>query len=136
MDKFFLIGYNDTVTDEGVTLKIDPDDRGGQTWKGIARIMHPTWKGWALIDAHIKAAHNLATIKSDVVLEQLVKTFYYTEFWLKLRINEIKTLSIQVKFFNQAVNVGLQPSTKFQQASVDLPQTGIVDNKLINALNS
>jgi len=136
MDKDFLIGYKDTVADEGITLKIDPNDRGGQTWKGIARVMHPEWNGWVLMDAHLKAKHSIAIIKADAELESRVQQFYYNEFWLKLRLNEIKSLPIKLKYFNTAVNVGLGPATRFQQASVDLAQTGVVDNKLINALNA
>ena len=28
----------------------DPDDPGGETYKGIARNMWPDWAGWAIID--------------------------------------------------------------------------------------
>ena len=45
MDNNFLNAYKDTVADEGVTLKIDPNDRGGQTWKGIARNIAPESRG-------------------------------------------------------------------------------------------
>jgi lysozyme family protein len=136
MDANCLLAYNNTITDEGCTLTADPNDRGGLTWKGISYVMNPNWQGWKLIFAHQKAGHDLSVVKADQYLEQLVKTFYYTEFWLKLQIDKIKSQSIQIKFFNQAVNVGLSAATKFQQASVDLAQTGIVDNQLINALNS
>jgi len=98
--------------------------------------MHPEWSGWAILDFHIKAGHSLAIIKQNETLEAMVQAFYYTEFWVKLRINEVKTQAIQLKWFNTAINVGLVPATKFQQASVNLPQTGKVDNQLINSLNS
>jgi|ERR1035437_703485 lysozyme family protein len=136
MDQNFLIGYNDTVGDEGCTLTIVKDDRGGMTWKGISRVENPQWVGWKLIDAHLKAGNDLAVIKTDQYLETLVKDFYYNEFWLALQINKIKIQPIQLKFFNAAVNVGQKPATRFQQASVNLPLTGIVDQQLINALNA
>ena len=136
MDANYLLGYKDTIGDEGCTLEVDKDDNGGRTWKGISQPMHPNWSGWFVLDKHIKAGQSLAEIKQDKTLEAMVQAFYYKEFWLKLRINEIKIQSIQLKFFNTAVNVGLEPATKFQQASVNLPQTGIVDNALINALNA
>jgi len=136
MDKDFLLGYKDTVADEGITLKIDPNDRGGQTWKGISRVMNPNCDIWPLIDAHLKAKHGIAEFKADAELERRVQQFYYNEFWLKLRLNEIKSLHIKLKYFNTAVNVGLGPATKFQQESVQLATTGHVDTSLINALNS
>lgn len=135
MDKDFLLGYKDTVADEGVTLKIDLNDHGGQTWKGISRHMHPNCDIWPLMDAHLKAKHGIAIIKADAELEKRVQLFYYNEFWLKLRINEINSLPIKLKYFNQAINTGLVPATKFQQESVQLATTGHVDTLLINALN-
>jgi len=69
MDKDFLLGYKDTVADEGITLKIDPNDRGGQTWKGISRVMNPNCDIWPLIDAHLKAKHGIAEFKADAELE-------------------------------------------------------------------
>lgn len=136
MDENYLIAYNDTIGDEGCTLEIDSTDRGGQTWKGISRVENPNWVGWKLIDAHLKAGDSLAVIKSDQYLETLVKQFYYDEFWLALKIDKIKIQPIQIKFFNAAVNVGQKPATRFQQASVNLPLTGEVDQQLINALNA
>lgn len=33
-------------------------DKGGETYQGIARVYHPGWRGWALVDAY-KAAHGV-----------------------------------------------------------------------------
>lgn len=135
MDANFLKAYKLTVSNEG-SLSNDPNDRGGLTWKGIARNMNPQWQGWKLIDAHLNAKHTVAVILKDTVLEALVQQFYYNEFWLKLRLNELKDVDNACKFFDTAVNVGTHAATGFQQLSVNLPKTGIVDTNLIDTLNS
>jgi hypothetical protein len=40
----FTLGY------EGEWVN-DPDDRGGETYRGISRVHWPKWAGWAIIDA-------------------------------------------------------------------------------------
>ena len=45
----FNESFNITLGYEG-GYSNDPDDAGGETYKGISRRYHPGWKGWALID--------------------------------------------------------------------------------------
>ena len=33
----------------------DPDDMGGETYRGVARNYHPQWEGWAIVDARKQA---------------------------------------------------------------------------------
>ena len=38
----------------------DPDDSGGETYKGVARKFHSKWEGWSKIDLHSQlVAQNL-----------------------------------------------------------------------------
>jgi lysozyme family protein len=46
----FNTAYNLTMGIEGGYAN-DPNDHGGQTWKGIAQKMHPQWAGWLIIEA-------------------------------------------------------------------------------------
>ena len=135
MDANFLLAYKRTVANEG-SLSNNPKDRGGLTWKGISRKMNPAWAGWNLVDSHLLNGHSVAVILQDTTLESQVQEFYYRSFWLKLRLNEITNPDTFCKYFDTAVNVGLVPATKFQQASVDIAQTGHVDDLLIKSLNS
>jgi lysozyme family protein len=50
-----------------------PNDLGGETYKGIARNAHPNWEGWKFID------------QKRPVPEDLVRRFYYEQFWKPLR---------------------------------------------------
>ncbi|HJW81700.1 MAG TPA: glycosyl hydrolase 108 family protein [Acidiferrobacterales bacterium] len=45
----FKEAFELTLAHEGGYVK-DPDDRGGETYKGIARRYNPGWPGWARIN--------------------------------------------------------------------------------------
>lgn len=58
-------------------------DKGGETYRGIARKFHPTWSGWKFIDAKkAKGAIKYKTIFLE--LEEPVKSFYKRNFWDKI----------------------------------------------------
>lgn len=55
----------------------DPDDAGGETYKGISRKANPNWDGWISIDA-IKKAHPTTfkgILKKLLNLKRKFKTF-------------------------------------------------------------
>ena len=135
MTNEFLSAYDKLIDNEGY-LSNNPNDRGGLTWKGIARNMHPNWKGWITIDMYLDEKAPISKIKSDIKLEKLVQQFYYTEFWKKLRLDEVTKEAVRNKFFDTAVNVGIVPAIRFNQTSVGLPTTGKITDELINKLNS
>ena len=135
MTKEFLSAYTATVANEG-SLANDKADKGGMTWKGIARNMNPGWAGWKLVDAHLAAKHPVNVIKQDTALEALVKDFYMKEYWIPLRLSEVKNQDIRNKFFDTAVNVGKVAAIKFNQASVAIEQTGKINDLLITELNN
>lgn len=49
MNENFLKSYDILIKHEGGYVN-DPDDKGGETYKGIARKFNPDWKGWKIID--------------------------------------------------------------------------------------
>ena len=55
----FKEAFELTLAHEGGYVK-DPDDRGGETYKGIARRYNPGWSGWARIDKAKKQALKVA----------------------------------------------------------------------------
>ena len=61
----------DTIRREGgFVLHETPGDRGGQTYAGIARLRHPSWAGWRMIDNGRLEG-----------IEPLVAAFYLARFW-------------------------------------------------------
>lgn len=98
----------------------DPRDFGGETWKGIARIMHSNWEGWPLVD-EIKANTDknslLKALAADEELEVMVMKFYEKEFWNRMLCGQIEDQSIANELFDTAVNQGISKSVRqFQEA--------------------
>ena len=44
----FKKAYDKTMGHEGGYVH-DPDDAGGETYKGISRRYHPGWEGWKVV---------------------------------------------------------------------------------------
>ena len=80
----------------GYVLHNVEGDRGGMTYAGIARNMHPKWEGWALIDRGEK----------DGELTALVRKFYRVNFWNVIKGDEIQSQDIAECIFDFGVNTG------------------------------
>lgn len=102
-------------------------DSGGRTYAGIAENYHPDWEGWEIID------------RGDLdnpVLTKLVKEFYKTRFWDKMRGDEIEKQEIAESIFDFGVNAGMRTSVKLAQTVVGVLPDGVIGPKTLDALNS
>ena len=79
MTREFKEAYKKTVANEGY-LSNNPNDRGGMTWKGIARNVHPNWAGWKEIDKILDNGGKIVDVKVNGYIEGLVQEFYFREF--------------------------------------------------------
>lgn len=113
----------------------DPDDSGGETYKGISRRFHPSWGGWVLIDELRKKTDFPKGITVNPMLNGLVQTFYKVEFWDKLGCEGINEQAIADLLIDSAVNEGISPAIKRAQSIAGLPQTGKVNADLITKIN-
>jgi lysozyme family protein len=66
----------------------DPNDKGGETYAGIARNYNGTWDGWAVLDA----IQSKSTNQLFPQLDDSVKSFYYTKYWMAHKLNQINDL--------------------------------------------
>jgi|ERR1035437_881830 lysozyme family protein len=114
----------------------DPNDNGGETYRGISRKFWPNWKGWVVVDQYKKLPNFPANLKGLVLLNQLVVDFYDVNFWDKIGGDNIKNQSIADLLVDSAVNEGISPAVKRAENIVGLPKTGIISLLLINKLNS
>lgn len=102
----------------------NPADRGGETYRGIARKFHPNWGGWKAIDAakgKIGArplALNAALAK-DAALGRLVNQFYENEFWDKVRGSDISSQRLANYVFDFAVNSGVTLAVRYLQRALN-----------------
>jgi lysozyme family protein len=104
-------------------------DRGGETYKGIARKFHPDWPGWLQIDAHLATGASRHGLDLLPGLSGLVMAFYRKEFWQPLRCEEIADQKVAEELFDTSVNMGHKRGVQFLQRSVNL--LGRIGNEVV-----
>lgn len=106
----------------------NPNDSGGETYRGISRHSFPSWSGWAIIDA----TSNKNDLNSNASLQVLVGDFYHSTFW---KYGAINNQAVANKLFDCAVNVGTVHSTKIAQQVCNIPMDGLIGPNTISAIN-
>ena len=129
----FKIAYKKTGGFEGGWNYVK-GDRGGETYKGVARNFFPRWAGWKIVDSKKPLKHN--QVIKDKMLDDLVYMFYKTEFWDVLGADKIEDQTIANTLYDFGVNAGYGRSIKNLQQTLKLPITGKINNELINAINN
>jgi lysozyme family protein len=110
----------------------DSNDAGGETFRGISRVSHPDWEGWAIVDDiknslgpqkwnsrnTWKKIDDLAAEK--IGLNRLTRDFYEQNYYGPLfnLIPKIPTLVID-KMFDLRVNMGAKNSNKILQRAIN-----------------
>jgi lysozyme family protein len=97
----------------------DPRDRGGETYKGIARKFHPDWTGWSIIDLKKDERGVPASLDSDTVLHDHVLRFYRIKFWDVLKCDDLPA-EIRFEMFDTAINQGVGTAVKNLQRALNL----------------
>jgi len=162
-NKYFLQAYNKVITLEGGYSNYK-EDRGGETYKGIARNFYPNWDGWQIIDKYKKeinfdeklnSSQNLRKLfteldtylANDNELQNLVKKFYFDNYWNKMKLDEISQAfpELAIKLFTLAVNTGTyKTGIKYLQKALNylnrngkefpnLDEDGIIGEKTLSA---
>lgn len=109
-----------TLGDEG-GYNNHPDDRGGETYRGISRKAWPDWDGWFIID---KAKATMPQKGADEYLASIpwldaqVEDFYRANFWPAWMDKLPPALAIEV--FDASVNHGTSRSARMLQHAVNL----------------
>lgn len=103
---------------EGGYVK-DPDDPGGETYRGIARVYHPSWPGWRVVDTYKRhVADWYQRPEPFAALDPLVRAFYKAKFWDVFRADEHVEQTISNEIFDQAVNLGVARATRHLQIAL------------------
>jgi len=112
----------------------NPNDAGGETYKGISRVNHPKWLGWNIIDSlkHFSAFPN--NLESNDTLQGLVSSFYKYEYWDKYQADNINNQSIAELLVDWEVNSG-EPGVAIPQKLLGLVPDGIAGPKTIASIN-
>lgn len=136
----FNKAFNLMIANEGGYVN-DPQDPGGETYKGIARKIWPDCQIWVMIDAlKQKSALNRVPVTSveieiDNQLQLLVKEFYYLNFWQKIKGDAITDQDIANAIFDFAVNAGISTSASLAQMITGASVDGKIGKDSILAIN-
>lgn len=120
----------------------NPNDRGGETYKGIARKYHSTNYMWTLIDRYKDECKNVinSTFKkkldSDKAIDAEVRRIYKTSYWDKFKLDTIENQKVAEQIFDDAVNRGVSAACKLCCALFGLPISSIPSTKLIKMLQT
>lgn len=141
----FEKAFNITMGHEGGYNK-DPDDAGGETYRGISRIHHPNWLGWNYIDniKFVGTDPNQSFVFAD--LDSLVRSFYEDVFWNPMRLDQVSSQAVAEEMFDTGVNQGINDAVQYLQISLnvlnrngllypDLVEDGKIGPKTLKALN-
>lgn len=100
----FIKAYNKTSLFEGGYV-FAKNDRGGETYRGISRVHHPTWVGWAEIDK-LKKTEVMGRNTIFPQLEDMVMSFYRNEFWEPISGDTIPDQGLANMLFDCSVLCG------------------------------
>ena len=116
----FCTAFCRTMQHEG-GFADDPDDPGGMTYMGIARSRHPAWQGWQVID-YLRAQSASPAYSLHGELQDMVRAFYYAEFWVRLHAEFVASLSglVACELFDTAVNLGRRRAVEILQQALNL----------------
>lgn len=125
----------------------NPSDRGGETYRGIARKIFPHWKGWATVDKLRKVAGFPANLDKDAELQSFVHDFYKKEFWDAMSLDFVNDQAIANELYDTGVNMGvgtaanflqrvLNVSNKKGQEYADMPVDGKIGPNTVRTLNN
>ena len=144
----FLAAHQTVMGHEGGYAN-NPNDRGGETYKGIARNFHATWGGWKYIDQakaqlikqpaygtseYFSWVRHLNGKLADInALQQLVLEFYKKNFWK--RLGEINDQELAAWVYDKDVNTG-DDGSRWLQESAHVKVDGQIGSVTIAAVNA
>lgn len=105
----------------------DPQDPGGETYRGIARVANPHWAGWPVVDA-VKTRTGAATpvpraawlalsrtMEGEPGLHALVQSFYKVAYWNPLGLDAVHCQCLAEQLADHGVNAGpIRPAKMLQ----------------------
>ena len=131
----FNLALSKVLSHEGGYVN-DPDDLGGETYKGIARNSHGSWLGWEIIDQSKKDKSFPGNLVNNFNLQQSVEQFYLKTFWQPLKADQIQNQTSSESVFDFAVNSGLSTSIRLVQSIVGTKIDGIMGEQTLNKISS
>lgn len=115
----FKNAFEKTSSHEGGYVN-DPEDRGGETYRGIARRYHPRWSGWTFIDGLKNQAGFPDNLDTSSTLQTAVRSLYKKNYWDRIQGDAISDEALAHELYDSAVNMGVARVVKFLQESLNI----------------
>jgi len=116
----------------------NPDDPGGETYRGISRKSYPEWVGWAMIDSQREALNFPGCLDEIEELQREIAAFYKKHYWEKIKGELIESQAVANYFFDCSVLFGVKRASRMIQMAMMADQKewdGIVGKKTLLAIN-
>lgn len=111
--------YDITLGHEGGYTH-DPDDVGGETYKGVARTYYPNWAGWTIIDAAKDVPNFPNNLRGNDGLDAMIRQFYKENYWNLFWGDQIPNQEVANEMFDTGVNMGVGRSVKYLQKALNV----------------
>jgi lysozyme family protein len=134
MSADFQTAYQLMIVHEGGYVN-DPDDPGGETYKGVARKIHSKWSGWTTIDLLKRQAGFPANLDKDNELQEAISEFYRVTFWDKINGDLFANQDVANSIFDFGVNAGVATSASLAQLVVGVKADGVIGPVSVKAFN-
>ncbi|MDD2798443.1 MAG: glycosyl hydrolase 108 family protein [Bacteroidales bacterium] len=131
----FQEAFEKVMKNEGGYVN-DPQDPGGETYKGIARSRNSKWEGWIRIDICKGQSGFPANLERDTVLQKQIVGFYETNYWDTISADGIANQQVAETIFDFGVNAGVKVSATLAQQVVEATADGVIGPKTIEKLNA
>ena len=117
----------------------DPNDRGGETYKGITRKYHGDDLMWKYIDKYKDECGGVNSVfkkklDADKAIANRVANIYKTSYWNPFGLDNVNNQKLADQIFDDAVNRGVSAACKLCCALLGLPITSKPSKKLLLAL--
>lgn len=125
------LAFNFTEGYEGGYVN-DPNDDGGETFRGISRVHHSDWGGWEIIDRFKVMSDFPRCAERDHVLSAMMKAFYRIEFWDVVHGDELPW-KMAVAVFDFAINSGPGRAIRYMQSVLGVDVDGMIGPRTVKA---
>ena len=114
----FHSAFDRTIGFEG-KYSVDPQDRGGETYKGISRKANPAWEGWINVDGCKNMPDFPGTLENFSELQKQVE-YFYQQLWFRTGCHLITDQELAEALFDTAVNMGERRAVMFLQNGLNV----------------
>lgn len=128
----FLKAHPFIIQHEGGYVN-DPDDKGGETYRGITRKNFPSWPGWETVDNYKPL--NRGEIINSGILDASVNQFYKLHFWDNIKGDRIDNQSVATYIYDWYVNAGRNAIKELQRV-LGITDDGLFGNGTLAAINA